>query len=250
MLTKKEIIKNLKKIKIREKYIIIHSDITGLIFNNFSIKQLWKIIFETFGKKKVYIFPTFTFSNKNKIWNYSSTKSETGILSEFFRKKISIKRTIHPIHSVAIFGKNNCKNLNHNSASSFGKGSIWEWLCNSKDVCNISLGLNLKGGATFCHFSEEKTNVRYRKYKDLDFKIIGKDKKIINKKFTYFARNSKFKRLKNDWSKVEKDLIKHKMIEEFIFPENNYRVIKMNTHKVTNFLLNRLKKNSNYLIKN
>ena len=56
MLTKKEIIKNLKKIKIREKYIIIHSDITGLIFNNFSIKQLWKIIFETFGKKKVYIF--------------------------------------------------------------------------------------------------------------------------------------------------------------------------------------------------
>ena len=71
MLTKKEIIKNLKKIKIREKYIIIHSDITGLIFNNFSIKQLWKIIFETFGKKKVYIFPTFTFSNKNKIWNYS-----------------------------------------------------------------------------------------------------------------------------------------------------------------------------------
>jgi len=249
MLTKKEIIKNLKKIKIKEKYVIIHSDVTGLIFHNFSIDYLWKMIFESFGKNKVYIFPTFTFNNKDKKWDYLSTKSEAGILSEFFRKKISTRRTIHPIHSVAIYGKNISKIPNHNSASSFGKGSIWEWLCRSKNFCNIGLGLNLQGGGTFCHFSEEKKNVKYRKYKNLDIKIIGKNKKIINKKFTYFARNPKFKKLSNDWNKCEKDLIKNKMLEKFIFPENNYKIIKMNTYKVTNFILKRLKKNENYLIK-
>ena len=88
MLTKKQIIKNLKKIKIKEKYVIIHSDITGLIFQDFSLDSLWKIIFECFGKKKTYIFPTFTFNLKNKICDYSATKSEAGVLSEFFRKKI------------------------------------------------------------------------------------------------------------------------------------------------------------------
>ena len=106
MLTKKQIIKNLKKIKIKEKYVIIHSDITGLIFQDFSLDSLWKIIFECFGKNKTYIFPTFTFNLKNKIWDYSVTKSEAGVLSEFFRKKISKRRTIHPVHSVSIFGKN------------------------------------------------------------------------------------------------------------------------------------------------
>ena len=249
MLTKKQIIKNLKKIKIKEKYVIIHSDITGLVFQDFSLDSLWKIIFECFGKKKTYIFPTFTFNLKNKIWDYSVTKSEAGILSEFFRKKISKRRTIHPVHSVSIFGKNISKVPKHKSLSSFGRESIWEWLCNSKDVCNIGLGLNLHGGGTFCHLSEEKKKVKYRKYRKLNLKVIGKDKKIINKQFTYFARNPKFKKLENNWDKCEKDLIKNKLLEKFIFPENKYPVIKMNTYKVTNFILKKLEKNPHYLIK-
>ena len=64
MLTEDQIKKNLKRVKIKEDFIIVHSDITGLIFRNFSIKKLWKIIFEVFGKNKTYIFSTFTFDNK------------------------------------------------------------------------------------------------------------------------------------------------------------------------------------------
>ena len=40
MLTEKKIYSELKKIKISEKYIIIHSDISGLYFKKFDIEKL------------------------------------------------------------------------------------------------------------------------------------------------------------------------------------------------------------------
>ena len=246
MLTKNQILKNLRKIKIKENFIIIHSDITGIVFQNFSVSELWKIIHKSFGKNKTYIFPTFTFKHDLNIWSYAKSKSESGILSEYFRKNIAIKRTIHPIHSVAIFGKNYNKIPDHNSLSSFGKGSTWEWLCSSKDVCNIALGLGLEGGATICHFPEENKRVNYRIFKNLKIKTFGKNNKIIKKKFLYYVRK---KKIENNWKKCENDLTKKGLIKKYLFTENNYPVIKMNTYKVTNFIFNKLKKNKNYLIK-
>ena len=246
MLTKNKISKNLKKIKIKENFIIIHSDITGIIFQNFSVSELWKIIYKSFGKNKTYIFPTFTFKHDQNAWSYTESKSECGILSEYFRKNIAIKRTIHPIHSVAIFGKNYKEIPDHNCPSSFGKNSTWEWLCNSKDVCNIALGLGLEGGATICHFPEENKKVNYRKFKNLKIKVFGKDNNIIKKKFQFYVRK---KQIKNNWKNCENDLFKKKLIKKYLFKENKYPVIKMNTYEVTNFILNKLKKNKNYLIK-
>jgi aminoglycoside N3'-acetyltransferase len=244
MQSKKQITNNFKKIKIKESFIIIHSDITGLIFKNFSLEKLWNIIREGLGKNKTYIFPTFTFSNKHKTWSYKKSKSESGALSEYFRKNIATRRTVHPIHSVAIYGKNQSKVPSHNSKSSFGKRSTWEWLCKSKDVCNLAIGLNLHGGGTFCHYSEEKHKINYRKFKILKLKIIGKNNKLIKKKFTYFSRKAK---IKNDWSACERDLINEKLIKRIKFKENDYPIIKMNTYKVTNFILKKIERDKYYL---
>ena len=156
-----EIKKIFKSIKIKEDFIIIHSDIVGLGFRNFKISKLWDIIFSSLGKNKTYILPSFTFERK-KNWDYKKSKSETGILSEYFRKNISSRRTIHPVHSVSIYGKHSSDIPEHNCQSSFGKGSVWEWLCKNKNVCNLSLGVELEGGATICHFPEEFVGVKYR----------------------------------------------------------------------------------------
>ncbi|MDC0417235.1 AAC(3) family N-acetyltransferase [Candidatus Pelagibacter sp.] len=247
MLTENQIERNLKKLNIKENFIIIHSDITGLYFKNFSLNKLWKIIFKTLGKDKTYIFPAFTlYSTKKKFWSYNKSKSDSGILSEYFRKKISSVRTAHPLHSVCIFGKSKDEIPKNKSLSSFGKGSVWEWLCRSKDVCNLSFGLNLLGGATFCHYSEEFMNVNYRKYITINFLIQNKLNKKIKKKYLYFARK---KRYKNNWNKCEKELIKKLFIKKIIFPENKYQILKMNTFEVTNFLIKKLRKNKHYLIK-
>ena len=246
MLKEKQLLKTFSSIKIKEKYIIIHSDITGLVFENFSLNKLWKIIYSSFGKNKTYIFPTFTLKS-NKVWDYYKSKSETGILSEYFRKNIANLRTIHPLHSVAVYSKKIPFFINHNSPSSFGKGSTWHKLAKSKDVCNIALGLNLDGGGTFCHVAEEIFKVKYREIIPISSRVYGRNKKIIKKKFTYFAR--KKNGYLNNWRKCESDLKKNKLIKYFKIYQSNYKIIKMNTSKVTKFILKELRKNPNYLIK-
>jgi aminoglycoside N3'-acetyltransferase len=239
----------LSKIYIKEDFIIIHSNVTGLVFPKFDLKELWEIIFNSFGKNKTYIFPTFTLNNQKKNWNYNQTKSDMGILPEYFRTNISSIRTIHPLHSVSIFGKNSFKIPIKHCNSSFGKNSFWEWACNN-NVCNISLGLELNGGATFCHYVEEYCKVPYRNYINLNYIVKDKQNKNTKKKYTYFARNTDFKKeIINDWDNVQKTLIKEKLIYIYKNTTPKYQVLKMNTSKVSNFLIGKVKENQNFLIK-
>ncbi len=246
MLSEKLIKEELKKIKPKEKYIIIHADITGLYFSNFNIKKLWNIIFSSFGKNKTYIMPSFNFK-KNSKWFKKSTLSETGILSEYFRKNISNFRTLHPIHSVCVYGKGLLKFKNNYSLSSFGKGSIWEHICNSKNFANISLGTGFDGGATFCHYVEEKYSIPYRKMINLP-QIVFNNKKILKTKFKYFARNPKSE-YRNNWNRCYKELLKEKLIKKYKIGTNGFEVLEMNTYKVTKFLEKKLKSNLYYLAK-
>ena len=104
----------------------------------------------------------------------------------------------------------------------------------------------MAGGATFCHFSEEYLKVDYRKYKNINIYIEKDNNRKIKKKYLYYARKKNFE---NNWKKCEKELIKNSLIKKYIFPENNYQVLKMNTFKVTNFLISKIKKNRLYLVK-
>ncbi len=246
MLSEKLIKEGLKKIKPKEKYIIIHADITGLYFSNFKIKKLWNIIFTSFGKNKIYIMPSFNFKNNFK-WSKKSSISETGLLSEYFRKNISNFRTLHPIHSVCVYGKGLHKFKNSYSLSSFGRGSIWEHICNSKNFANISLGTGFDGGATFCHYIEEKYSVPYREMINLPHIIID-NKKKLNIKFKYFARNQNSK-YQNNWSKCYKELLKKGLVNQYKIGPSKFEVLKMNTHKVTKYLEKKLKTNLYYLVK-
>ena len=241
----------LSKIHIKEDFIIIHSDITGLIFPKFSLDELWKIIFDSFGHDKTYIFPAFSFiKSKKNIWNYNKTKSESGILSEYFRKKISSKRTTHPVHSVSIYGKNLPKIPIKSCETSFGKNSFWEWACNNKNVCNISLGLELRGGATFCHYSEEYCKVPYRNFVDLKYFIYNQHNNLIKKNYKYFARKHDLNfEILNDWERIQKILFKEKLVKTYINKNPKYKILKMNTFKVTKFLTSKIKENPNFLLK-
>ena len=198
--------------------------------------------------KNFYFAHLHFFISKKKKWNYLTSKSETGALSEYFRTSIANFRTIHPIHSVAIFGNGLNKFKKFTCSSSFGKNSVWEFLSRSKNVCNISLGTGFVGGATFCHYTEEKNIVPYRKMISLNGEIISKNKKVIKKKFKYFARKNS-ENYKNDWNKCYNQLIKKKLIKVFKFKTNGFQVLKMNTFQVSRYLDMRVRKNPYFLIK-
>ena len=151
------------------------------------------------------------------------------------------------MHSVSIYGLNDKKIPEHLSKSSFGKKSTWEWICNRKDICNLSIGVSVAGGATFLHYSEESLKVNYRYYKKL-FGIINLKKKKIKNNIFYFARKILNNKMPiNEWGKPQHDLIKNKILKKYKF--QNIPFYKMNTYKATQFIVTKIKKNPNYLVK-
>lgn len=241
--------KSLELLNIKERYIIIHSNLLAFYKKTYTDpKKIWEIIMNKY-KDKTIIMPTFTFSihkKKKIIWNYNKTRSETGSLTEFFRKKISLRRTIHPMHSVSIYGPHHSSIPSHNCKSSFGKNSIWEWFGKNKNVCNLSMGIGLDGGATICHYPEEKYQVDYRFYKNFEAKIINKENNLIKKNYSYFARvdNNKYEGV-NNWKNCEKDLIKANILKQIKIQGIVFQ--KMNCYKAVNFISRKLLRNINYL---
>ena len=248
MFSLKDIKSILSNINIKEDYILIHSNL--LIFDqfNFSIEDLWDVLHKTLGNNKTYLMPTFTFSfTKKKIWDYNNSKSETGALTEFFRKKVAKKRTVHPLHSLCVYGPNYKYVTNHKCSSSFGKGSTWEWICKNKNVSNLSIGIGLNGGATICHYPEELYKVDYREFIELNGKIILKNGLKKKSNFTYFRRVQKKKLIGfNYWNKCEKDLIKENILEKRLF-KNKIPILVMNTKRASDFIIKKMSTEKNYL---
>ena len=160
-------------------------------------------------------------------------------------ENIIFKRTIHPIHSVALLGPKLKEIPDHNSLSSFGKNSTWEWLCESKHVRNLSIGSEFIEGATICHYPEEKVQVSYRNYIKLNQKVFDCKDKKIKKKFLYFARK---RGVKNNWYKCLEKLKKNRIIK---YEKNNLKipVFSMNCFKTTKFIVKALERNERLVIK-
>ena len=115
-------------------------------------------------------------------------------------------------------------------------------MCKNKNVRNISIGIGFVGGSTFCHYSEEKSKVFYRKYKEIDTLVYDSKNKLIDKKFSFFARKKGFK---NNWTKCEKFLKKKKILIEH---KNKYNIpiFSMNTSLATNQILKKFLKTKSF----
>ena len=240
MITINDVIyKILSKANIKEKYIFIHCNLIPFHKYNYSnISEIWKTVNFFFKKKKI-LMPAFSWLNdKKKVWHFKNTKSNAGALSEFFRKNISSFRTFHPIHSVA---SNNMFKNNFKSESSFGSNSIWHWMCNNPEVANLSIGSKFDGGATFSHYAEEKLNVNYREFVQING--IFTYKNIKKKKFQYFARK---KNIKNNYIQCQIDLKRNNIYKEIKY--ENIESFYLNINKASKFIIKKLKQNKNYLI--
>ena len=107
------------------------------------------------------------------------------------------------------------------------------------------LGIGFVGGATFCHYTEEKARVNYRYYKKIDTLVHGYKNNLINKKFLFFARKKGFN---NSWKNCERDLKRNKILIEH---KNTYNIpiFSMNTKLASKLILKKISKDNKYLIK-
>ena len=152
-----EVEKIFKKLKIKKSdLVMLHVDTAILHYYSGTkiqnkTKAFCKEIIDYFDANGTIIVPTFTYSfTKKKNFNSQSSKSNVGYFSEIFRKMPNIKRTNHPLFSVATKGKLEKKVLKCTIEDSFGKNTIFDLLYKYKGKI-VCIACDLER-ITFIHY--------------------------------------------------------------------------------------------------
>ena len=180
-LTYGKLIEILKALGIQEgDTICVHSDL--LPFGKYKVpkgqyEQAYvDALLEVIGDEGTLIMPTFSYSFcKNEVYNVKDTKSTVGSLTEYFRKLPTVTRTLDPIFSFAVCGKNKEKYLDIGEEC-FSRDSMYGKLVDDKAKMVF---LGAEKGFTFNHFMEATMQVPYRFMKRFHGTIVDGEKEYI-----------------------------------------------------------------------
>ena len=108
-----ELIKLLADVGVRRgDAVLLHSGMDGFAGFDGSIADLIRIFKQTVGDDGVLLMPTLSmrgsaieFARRGTIFDPRTTPSQVGMLTEVFRRSSGVIRSIHPTHSVAVWGK-------------------------------------------------------------------------------------------------------------------------------------------------
>ena len=162
----------------KDKIIIFYSGIWSFInYLDFEKEKiainLLNIIEDFVGNKRTIIFPSFTANSfvKNRKFDLDlSLPKESGIIPTEALISKNYIRTKQPLHSYLARGSkaNEFNNLSLNT--SWGKGSVLEWLSiNNARVCTI--GIPWRYGCSYFHRFEELYEVPWRYFKKFEGKL-------------------------------------------------------------------------------
>ena len=88
--------------------VLVHSSMKSIGEVEGRADTVLDALMEYFGATGLLVFPTLTWSNVNAeqpVFSVKHTPSVVGILPELFRQRPGVRRSLHPTHSVAAFGK-------------------------------------------------------------------------------------------------------------------------------------------------
>jgi aminoglycoside 3-N-acetyltransferase len=162
-----DIFNSLKKIQAHESDVLyIHTELNfGYPNKEISRKDLLKYLYEIIFSLDVstLIFPTYTFSFCNNLdFNIKESKTSMGILNEFVRNQNDGIRSIDPLMSNFLIGKNQYL-VNNIKKHSIGKDSTFDLLYKSKlNVKFLFFGPNIGDCFTFMHYIENNQKINYR----------------------------------------------------------------------------------------
>lgn len=142
---------------------------------------------EVIGPDATLIMPTFTYSYcKQQFYDVRKSPSAMGILTEYYRKLPECQRTLDPIFSFAVSGKNADDYLHAKATSCFGSNCLYDLLTKRKGKIVI-LG-DRRTGYTYDHYVEECVQVDYRYYKTFSGTTIDANGNEFQSSINYYVR--------------------------------------------------------------
>jgi len=176
--TKEKIIEDLRKLGIREGNVLfVHSSLKSLGFVEGGADAVIDALIESVGKDGTIAMPSFTLAGsmaqtlkRGIVFNPKTSPSTVGAITEAFRKRKRVHRSIHPTHSICAFGANAkwITNGHENASTNFGQGTP---LYKIMEADGIILGLGVEfGPVTFAHVLEDTiTDFPIRVYCDKEY---------------------------------------------------------------------------------
>lgn len=121
-------------------------------------------------------FPTYTFSFCNgENYNVDTSKSQMGALNEYVRVANNSTRSLDPLMSVAVSGKN-LELVANVSKSSIGTDSTFDRIRKLPNVKFLFLGVDLGACFTYMHYLEWEAKVPYRYERTFSGNVVVGDK--------------------------------------------------------------------------
>lgn len=229
--------------------VIVHSSLFHFGQFEGGVRNFFRTIEEVFDDTYTLVMPAFNWGfPKTKVWNYHTTKSQCGILTEHMRALPGTLRTIHPFHSLVARGPNADALVGDICTSSFGPRSAFEKLIEA-GAYNLSLGSEFIGGATFCHYAEEALKVPYRFYMDFPGEVTDAANEKVNVNFNIYARIiEQTHQFVNTWEIFWEDALRHNLARYDRFAGHT-PVFLMNVRDAHEFLYDRIKRDPYYVAK-
>ena len=141
-----------------EDTLLIHSSYKSIGSVEGGPDAVLDMLMDYFGEKGLLVFPTLSYSEVNEEhprFYVNETRSVLGILSDTFRRKPGVIRSLHPTHSVAAYGKDAASFTagHENSDTPGGVGSPW-WKLQERRAKILFIGNGIEHD-TFCHGVDE-----------------------------------------------------------------------------------------------
>ncbi len=210
--------------------LFVHSDVS--VFGKLAtegknelLEALAGVFKKAVGENGTIIMPTFSYSfYHGKVFDVEKTRSEVGILTEYFRKQEGVIRTAQPNHSVAIFGKKK-NELAKVGIDCFDGNSIFGKMREAGGKIVIFGAPFLS--CTFIHSIEQAHGVPYRYLKTFYGTIINKGA-AKKERSTFYVRRSENK-IKTDLSRLESYLLENGFMKETKLGNGKIMVVDANT---------------------
>ena len=141
------------------------------------------------GGEGTILIPTYNFDFSNKgYYDIKNSKSTVGYLGNIALERSDFKRTKHPIHSFAVWGKDQKRICQLDNSNSFGDDSPFAYLL---EHCGkeIGLGVSYMEGFTFIHYVEVKAGVPFRFNKTFSGIYVDEFGKATERIYDYPARD-------------------------------------------------------------
>ena len=138
--------------------------------DDYDLNVLIDAFIEAVGEDGTVMFPTYNWDwCKGDAFDYSSTPSKVGALSQVALDRDDFKRTKHPIYSFAVWGKDQEYLCSLENSSAFGPDSPFKFF-RENDVINVVINCKFANSFTFVHYVEEELldKVKYRYLKDFE----------------------------------------------------------------------------------